>query len=447
MVFSSLIFIYAFLPACILIYNIAPGIRYKNIALLAVSLAFYALGEPVCVFLLIAASAAAFGFAGLVEKYRGTGRAKAAMIASVAVNVAVLAAFKYLPLGLDLPIGISFYTFRILTYTVDVYLGKAPVRRSFYKFLLYVSLFPQLSAGPIVRYTDMEAQLSERKTTYEGFASGALVFVCGLAKKVLLADYADKIVGILLPNAARAGTAGTWFGMLVFAFQIYFDFSGYSDMAIGLGNMFGFNVNKNFDYPYISKSVTEFWRRWHISLGAFFRDYVYIPLGGNRRAHMRNILIVWALTGLWHGKSWNFALWGLYYGVLLIAEKHIFARIKLGVPAFLRRLCTFVAALIGWVLFYNTEMRGIAAAFGAMFIYRPMDITIAQTVADNMAFAIVCLVAASPLPKNAYLKFAASVKKPIFAVIFEPLYTVATLLVCTGALVGASYSPFLYFKF
>ena len=337
MVFSSLIFLYLFLPACVILYFLRPSISYKNWVLVIFSLIFYAWGEPVYVLVLVFSALVNYFFGRLIGDTTSRRRAKGLMIGSVVFNLVLLGYFKYIGflvenlnlLGLHLPvpqvalpIGISFYTFQTLSYVIDVYRGQVSVQRSYRDFLLYVSLFPQLIAGPIVRYSEIEPQMAVRKINYSSIFYGVLRFSIGLGKKVLIANYAGNIATQMLDgNLATSTTLGGWLGILMYTFQIYFDFSGYSDMAIGLGRMFGFRYAENFDLPYTSHSITEFWRRWHISLGSFFRDYVYIPLGGNRRHQILNLLIVWTLTGLWHGASWNFALWGLYSEIARFLEK------------------------------------------------------------------------------------------------------------------------------
>ncbi|MDR3277246.1 MAG: MBOAT family protein [Oscillospiraceae bacterium] len=448
-----------------MLYYLTPSLRVKNYVLLAASLLFYALGEPVYILLMVFASFSAFFFA----KRIAARRTKLLLAASVAVNVSCLFFFKYFPLFLEtanaavhlnlrvpqlaLPIGISFYTFQILTYTIDIYYGKTPVQKSFLTFLLYVSLFPQLIAGPIVRYSDVEAQLGARTLTVEKFARGVTCFVCGLAKKVILADYAGKIADSLL-TGAQPSTLGAWVGILMYTFQIYFDFSGYSDMAIGLGRMFGFEYAKNFDYPYISKSITEFWRRWHMSLGTFFRDYVYIPLGGNKKHQMLNIAAVWILTGFWHGASWSFALWGAYFGALIIAEKYVFQKIRIKLPAAARWLYCFLAVAVGWNIFYFTDLTKMALSFRAMFSYIPADGFLAvMTAKENAAFLLVCLFASMPAAKTLYargldfLRGKSASAAGLLEAALPPAYTVCLLAACSAILAGSSFSPFLYFRF
>ena len=338
MVFSSLTFLQGFLPCVLVIYFLAPK-KAKNTVLFLFSLLFYAWGEPIYVGLMLFSTVLDYCCGRAVEKHRGTSSAKIGLLVSVIVNLTLLCLFKYtdflistinsifgasIPLlNLPLPIGISFYTFQTMSYTIDVYRGNAKAQKNILSFGAYVSLFPQLIAGPIVRYQTIADQLEERIHSFDKFAEGIRRFVCGLGKKVLLANN----IGLLwntISQSSELTVVSAWLGITAFAFQIYFDFSGYSDMAIGLGKMFGFDFLENFDHPYCSKSVTEFWRRWHISMGTWFRDYVYIPLGGNRRGlaiQLRNIAIVWLLTGFWHGASWNYVLWGVFYGCILIIEK------------------------------------------------------------------------------------------------------------------------------
>ena len=347
MVFSSLVFLFIFFPVTLFFYFIVKNDKVKNIVLVIASLIFYSWGEPVWVCLLIFSSILDYTVSLGIEKYRGKKITKLFIALSVVINLGLLAAFKYsgffistlngifrlslhVP-AFSLPIGISFYTFQTMSYSLDVYKGDVKAQKSFINFLMFVSLFPQLIAGPIVRYSDIDTQIDHRTVTIDGFAKGMTRFMAGLGKKVLIANYAGSLAESLLANVDNAAVMSVWVGVLFYAFQIYFDFSGYSDMAIGLGRMFGFDYPENFKYPYISTSITDFWRRWHITLSSFFRDYVYIPLGGNRVSLPRQILnlfIVWGLTGLWHGASWNFVIWGLYYFVFLCLEKFVFKKFK-----------------------------------------------------------------------------------------------------------------------
>lgn len=340
MVFSSLTFLCIFLPAVLLLYNISRNTLYRNIVITVASLVFYAWGDPTSLVLLIAASFVNFILAIIMDRYHGFKRAKVFLIIAVVLDVAMLGVFKYaaffagtinslfhlsIPVpDMILPLGISFYTFQMISYVVDVYRNESRAQKSYLKFLMFVSMFPKVSSGPIVRYPAIEKSLAKRQVRATDFAQGSKRFIMGLGKKVILADYAGEAASLLLGGATHATTGSAWLGIIFYTFQLYFDFSGYSDMAIGIGRMLGFTFQENFNYPYISRSVTDFWRRWHMSLSSFFRDYIYIPLGGNRRLQMRNIFVVWILTGLWHGASWNFVIWGLYYGALLVIEKLLF---------------------------------------------------------------------------------------------------------------------------
>ena len=376
MVFSSLTFLLCFLPCVLLVYFLVPK-KAKNATLFAFSLLFYAWGEPVYVGLMIFSTVLDYCCGRAVEKYRGTPKAKIGLLVSVIVNLSLLCLFKYtdffigtvngilgcnIPLlNLPLPIGISFYTFQTMSYTIDVYRGDAKVQKNIISFGAYVSLFPQLIAGPIVRYQTIADRINERTHSFDKFGEGVKRFVCGLGKKVLLANN----IGLLWSTVSKADgitAVSAWIGIIVFAFQIYFDFSGYSDMAIGLGKMFGFDFLENFDYPYCSKSITEFWRRWHISMGTWFRDYVYIPLGGNRKGlavQLRNTAVVWLLTGFWHGASWNYVLWGVFYGAILIFEEFFLLNKLKKAPAFVGRLYTLFCVAAGWVLFTVEDLYGL----------------------------------------------------------------------------------------
>ncbi|GHV09191.1 alginate regulatory protein [Clostridia bacterium] len=463
MVFASLPFLYVFLPAALLLYFAMPKLKAKNYMLILLSLLFYAFGEPIWVALLVVSALTDY-VNGLIIGSKPKGkRAKFALISSLVVNLGLLAAFKYLNLlfgtlgwligtempysSLVMPIGISFYTFQTLSYTIDVYRGKADVQRSFTSFLLFVALFPQLIAGPILRYTELARQLENRRSTLKGAAEGFTRFLFGLGKKVLIANFAGSTADMILKaDLNDASTLAVWIGITCYAFQIYFDFSGYSDMALGLGKIFGFEYGENFNYPYISRSITDFWRRWHISLGKFFRDYVYIPLGGNRKRQLLNIFIVWFLTGLWHGASWNFVLWGLYYGVLLAIEKFIIKPLfpKLSQRWFMIPV-TFILTLLGWVFFYFTDLSKAFEAFRAMFGmgHALSDATAMIYLRNNIPLLIVAIIGATPLPKGiSYVIREGSAKSLIGAALGLLL-----LLGATIALVGDSYNPFLYFRF
>ena len=471
MVFSSLNFMYLFLPICMLLYFILHGIKARNYLLLAMSLLFYAWGEPKWIILMIMTTLIDYGAGLLVDQYRGQKLAKWALAGSVVITLSFLAVFKYLgffnqnlnqifgaelPTQIfNLPIGISFYTFQAITYVVDVYRGKAQVQRSYANLLLYVALFPQLIAGPIVRYTDIAAQLENREMTLPGFSKGITRFVTGLGKKVLLANIAGQVATSLIGgDLSKASVLGAWLGIFAYTFQIYFDFSGYSDMAIGLGHMFGFTYVENFNYPYISKSITEFWRRWHISLSTFFRDYVYIPLGGNRRHQLRNMFIVWALTGLWHGASWNFVLWGLYYFVFLAIEKLFLGKFLEKLPAVVRHVYALFIIVIGWVFFYFDDVSRLGQMLKLMFGFSgqagvlPTDTVLLKNHLVFFLVAIIACIPVSKLVKALLIRF--SRKGPVqesLAGAAGILYDIALLFFSTAALVGASYNPFLYFRF
>lgn len=462
---------YLFLPICLLLYFILHGIEARNYLLLVMSLLFYAWGEPKWIILMIVTTLIDYGAGLLVDQYRGQKLAKWALAGSVVITLSFLAVFKYLgffnqnlnqifgaelPTQIfNLPIGISFYTFQAITYVVDVYRGKAQVQRSYANLLLYVALFPQLIAGPIVRYTDIAAQLENREMTLPGFSKGITRFVTGLGKKVLLANIAGQVATSLIGgDLSKASVLGAWLGIFAYTFQIYFDFSGYSDMAIGLGHMFGFTYVENFNYPYISKSITEFWRRWHISLSTFFRDYVYIPLGGNRRHQLRNMFIVWALTGLWHGASWNFVLWGLYYFVFLAIEKLFLGKFLEKLPAVVGHAYALFIIVVGWVFFYFDDVSRLGQMLKLMFGFSgqagvlPTDTVLLKNHLVFFLVAIIACIPVSKLVKALLIRFSrkGSVQESL-AGAAGILYDVALLFFSTAALVGASYNPFLYFRF
>ena len=393
------------------------------------------------------------------------GLARFIFILSVILNLGLLGFFKYagfigetlnmvmpflnIPiLEIALPIGISFYTFQTMSYTIDVYKNTVKVQKNIITFGTYVSLFPQLIAGPIVRYEDVAEQLMHRKETLQGFTDGVKLFLIGLSKKVLLANEMGNLWDAVRESGTQSGALGSWVGIIAYTFQIYFDFCGYSEMAMGLGKMFGFDFLKNFDYPYISKSITEFWRRWHISLGTWFREYVYIPLGGNRKGLYRqiiNIAVVWFLTGLWHGASWNFILWGLYFGVLLMIEKLFMLKVLKKAPAIISHIYSIIIILFGWVLFYfeNLNEMGIflARMFGSDGFMMSGDISV--KIISYIPLLIVSAITSTPLISKLYHKIKS---KPILYVI-DNAGCVLALLLCTAALVSSDYNPFLYYKF
>ncbi len=459
MVFSSNIFLFFFLPAALALYYLAPR-RARNGVLLAVSLFFYGWGEPVFLALMVFTIAANYGWGLVIAARRERDLpSRWALACAVVTDLGLLGVFKYagffartlrtlpflraLPVPeIVLPIGISFYIFQSMSYVIDLYRGRAAVQKSFVRFGAYVSMFPQLIAGPIVRYRDVAEQLEQRRETLAGFSSGVAVFILGLAKKLLLANQMGAMWEAL---QAGQGALGAWAGMLAYSLQIYFDFSGYSDMAIGLGRMLGFEFLKNFDYPYISRSVTEFWRRWHISLSSWFREYVYIPLGGNRRGlgrQLLNILIVWALTGLWHGASWNFVLWGLYYALLLIAEKLFLLRLGERLPALLRHAFLLLAVGLGWMLFYFEDLGALAAFLGRLVSGSGTDAHTQNLLLAYLPVTMAACLAATPLGAKLYKKARGPAAE---AAGFAGL--LCLLLLCMGALATQSYNPFIYFRF
>lgn len=465
MVFSSLIFLFVFLPITLALYYLTPK-RFRNLTLFIVDLVFYSWGEPMLVVLMMVSVVINYVSGILIAVNREKkGLAKLFFIISIILNLGLLGFFKYvgfigetinfvLPflnvpvLEIALPIGISFYTFQTMSYTIDVYRNTVKMQKNFITFGTYVSLFPQLIAGPIVRYEDVAEQLMNRKETLAQFTSGVKLFLIGLAKKVLMANEAGVLWDSIRESGASAGALGAWAGIIAYTFQIYFDFSGYSDMAIGLGRMFGFEFMKNFDHPYISKSVTEFWRRWHISLGTWFREYVYIPLGGNRKGLPRqilNIAVVWFLTGLWHGASWNFILWGVYFGVLLMIEKLFFLKVLKKAPAFIGHIYAIIVFVFGWVLFYFEDMGEmgvfISRLFGADGFMPTSDV--GALLISYIPFLLIAGIASTPLAVWLYGK----VKSKPALYVFDTAACCASLVVCTASLVSSAYNPFLYFKF
>ena len=469
MVFSSLLFLYAFLPVCLLLYFLVPGLKGKNIVLLCASLVFYAWGEPVYVFLMLAVAALNWGFGLLLEKRPE----KLWLALCVALNLASLVVFKYAGFlvencnalfgtafrvpQISLPIGISFYTFQALSYSVDVYRKDVGAQRSYWKFLLYVSMFPQLIAGPIVRYLDVAAQIESRESDPENVFRGVTRFCVGLGKKVLLADHVGQVADQLLGGSfTGATTLSIWLGALMYMFQIYFDFSGYSDMAIGLGRIFGFRYMENFKLPYASKSISEFWRRWHISLSSFFRDYVYIPLGGNRKHVYLNLFIVWALTGLWHGASWNFVLWGLYFFVLLCIGRLLKKQLP-KIPKPVRHILTLLLILISWNVFYHTDLGRLRESFAIFFGFAGSGFTSETTnmlLRNNLPLIAICAVGCSAIPQftgNVVGLLCAEKREDgIGHKVYAGLtfvFDLALLALATISLAGSSYNAFLYFRF
>lgn len=467
MVFSSLVFLLRFLPVTILLYKIAPNIRIKNIVLIVSSLFFYAWGEPVWVILLIYSSLIDFVCGGLAGKYQNTNKGKLFMTISLVLNLSLLVFFKYgnffvdnvnallgiqIPnSGIALPIGISFYTMQTISYTIDAYRGKVKVQKSFLNFLLFVSMFPQLVAGPIVRYEDIEDQLADRRTSLQDVYSGIMRFVLGLAKKTLIANYAGSLaVTFLDGDLLSQSTPYVWFGLLCFTFQIYFDFSGYSDMAIGLGRVFGFRFPENFNHPYISQSITDFWRRWHMTLSGFFKDYVYIPLGGNRRFQYRNIIIVWILTGLWHGASWNFVIWGLYFAVILVMEKTFMLKALQKVPRALRITYSFLLVLFGFNFFYFEDFSRNLEALQVMFGFRGVAFSIldvGQLLINYLPFIAVCVICAAPTKEFILSKIRKRRLPTGVLAAGAAVCTAVALVLSMAAIMSSSYNPFIYFRF
>ncbi len=465
MVFSSLPFLFGYLPVVLAVLKLAP-LHARNFCLFLVSLIFYGWSEPVYIVIMLISTFVDYYNGRMVDKYRDDRKkAKRFVWFSVIFNLSLLGFFKYAdffilnlqalglplsPLNLSLPVGISFYTFQTMSYPIDVYRTQAPVQKSVVSFGAYVTLFPQLIAGPIVRYKDIAEQLDHRQETADQFALGVQRFVAGLAKKVLLANSIGALWDTIsaLP-ASEMSVAAAWLGIIAFAFQIYFDFSGYSDMAIGLGKMLGFEFLENFNYPYISRSITEFWRRWHISLSTWFRDYVYIPLGGSRHGRgkqIRNLMIVWLLTGFWHGASWNFMLWGIYFGVILILEKFVLKPILERLPKVLQHGYALVLILLGWVLFAFTDLDAGLTYLKTMFGWGSVSLINARTLfylRDYGLLLIIMILASTPLGHQLY-------ETKIRGHRWEgamPLLIAAGLILCTAYLVDASYNPFLYFRF
>lgn len=464
MVFSSLIFIFVYLSIVMTVYYIMPK-KGRNLFLFIVSLVFYGYGEPIFVVLMIFSVATNYIFGILIDKTQeNRKKAKVLIVLNVIINLALLGFFKYASFFVDtlklipafggletpeipLPIGISFYTFQTMSYTIDVYRGNCKVQKNFVALGAYVALFPQLIAGPIVRYVDVEHQLTHRKENWDLFNRGVKLFLVGMAKKVLFANQFGLLWAQLKPDT-ESGIAGAWIGIIAFTLQIYFDFSGYSDMACGLGNMFGFQFLKNFDFPYVSKSITEFWRRWHMSLGTWFREYVYIPLGGNRCSkarHIFNLMTVWFLTGLWHGASWNFVLWGVYFGVLLILEKYFISKLLNKLPAIISHLYALFFIILGWAIFDFTDMSAMGGYIKAMFSLDNGFISAdaLPVVLGYLPLLVAGGFASLPVARRLILK--------LFSVkggwILEGVACVAVLILCIASLVSSSYNPFLYFRF
>ena len=462
MLFTSISFLYYFLPIVLIIYFIMPN-KYRNFLLFVSSMFFYFYGEPKYIILMLLEILIAYFGAIIIDKTKN----KTIFIFTILIHVLLLCFFKYTDflitninsifktnislLRISLPIGISFYTFQIISYVVDVYKGKVSVQKSFIRLATYVSLFPQLIAGPIVRYETIEEELKTRSHNFENFAEGARRFTIGLAKKVLIAN----ILGELCTNfdSSSKSIIFYWLFSISYMLQIYFDFSAYSDMAIGLGRIFGFHFLENFNYPYISKSITEFWRRWHISLSSWFKDYVYIPLGGNRVGKiklLRNILIVWLLTGFWHGASWNFIVWGLMFGIILIIEKLWFNKYLEKLPNILKRIYVLFIVMISFIIFRADNLSEAFKIINGLFGFNK-DVFINEITIYNLknyfVVILIAILAATPILKNLIIKLKKNKKANYLINLLEPFYIVFLLIIVTAYLIDNSYNPFLYFRF
>ena len=462
MVFSSTVFLFGFLPLFLLIYYIKPN----NITLLLFSLLFYSWGEPVYVCMMIFSTILDYTCGRLVEKYRGTLKAKIFLIISVFTNLGLLVVFKYsgfvvetinnvfntsVSIGaLPLPIGISFYTFQTMSYTIDVYRGDVKAQKNIITFGAFVSLFPQLIAGPIVRYKTIAEQLESRRISIDNICDGVERFIIGFIKKVIFANQMAQLADTILQNPDYKFLV-TWLGAVAYMLQIYYDFSGYSDMAIGLGKMLGFQFDENFNYPYESKSITEFWKKWHISLSSWFRDYVYIPLGGNRVGRGRqvfNMLIVWSLTGIWHGASWNFVIWGLYYFVLLVLEKYVFKRVMKKIPVVFKWIFTALLVLLGWVIFYYYNLSELWGTFGSLFSFsiKGDDFNIIKMFLTSYAmYMIPAIIFQFPVFRKFRNMIFTRKNNVVKILYYVGLLAVGFIAVCF--LVKSTYNPFIYFRF
>ncbi|SHK45123.1 alginate O-acetyltransferase complex protein AlgI [Hathewaya proteolytica DSM 3090] len=466
MLFSSITFLYYFLPVLLLIYFIAPK-RAKNIVLLSASLLFYFWGEPIYVLLMLCTTMVGYVCGLLIEKYRGKVGSKIALLTSLIVGIGSLMIFKYTDffintingtlgtsiklLEIALPIGISFYTFQILSYTIDLFKGDVMVQRSFVSFATYVTLFPQLIAGPIVRYSDVAKEIDNRSTNLHDLSSGISRFVMGLGVKILIANELGKLCEIY-KNSHERSLLFVWMYVIAYSLHIYFDFSGYSHMAIGLGRIFGFHFPENFNYPYISKSITEFWRRWHISLGTWFRDYVYIPLGGNKVSLIRNlfnITLVWFLTGFWHGAGWTFIIWGLYFAAFLMIEKFVLKKVFSKMPSIILHLYTILVISFGWVIF---DAQNVNSAFSIMKNMMGIGINGLAGVESLYYFRsyvgvfIVAIIGCTPIPSYLIKKIRCG-RQGNVVLILQPVFVLLLMVAITAYLVDGSFNPFIYFRF
>ena len=479
MVFSTSIFIYLFLPITLLIYYIAPK-KSKNFIILLSGLVFYSWGEPIYVVVMLISTMIDY-FAGLVMNHFEGKKLprKICLIVSVVMNLGLLGVFKYsgfiaeninaiagsqiidinnmnffgidfLPMNM-LPIGISFFTFQSMSYTIDLYMGNVKVQKNPISFAAFVTLFPQIVAGPIVRYIDVAEQLKKRNESIEHFAQGVWRFSIGLGKKVILANTIGELFDTISNSAqSELSVVASWLGIIAYTFQIYFDFSGYSDMAIGLGKIFGFTYCENFNYPYISKSATEFWRRWHMSLGSFFRDYVYIPLGGNRKRQLLNIFVVWFLTGFWHGASWNFIIWGLYFGTIIYLEKKVFFKFTKKLPQVIQWFFAMIVIMVGWAIFYYVDLNSLGTFLKALVGLNNNPLysdTLPITFMSNVTFVVLCIIASTPVPKMLFQKLNDNKVVNGNLDFVQIIFNVSLIFCIISMLVGESYNPFLYYRF
>lgn len=471
MVFSDLFFIYVFIPLFLILYFFNKKLPVKNTIIIIFSLIFYSWGACAFVPLILISSLVDYFLGLFIERQNGKKTAVIGVVISLVVNLGILMTFKYsgfivtnindifnisIPVpNITLPIGISFYTFQTITYIIDVYKGRTKAQHNYFYYLMYLAMFFQLVAGPIVRYDTIAKEITERETSVADFSNGLNRFVFGLGKKILIANTLGSLVYLNIGQTpVPSSVFSAWFGIIMFSLQIYFDFSGYSDMAIGLGLMCGFHFNENFNYPYISKSASEFWRRWHISLGSFFRDYVYIPMGGNKKHQILNLAVVWFLTGLWHGASWNFVLWGLYFGVIIILEKLFLGKILEKIPSFFSHLYSIFIFVIGWTLFYFTDIKTFATYIKSMFGANniPLIDEVSKShLMNNLFIIIIAIILCTPVYKVISQKLD-SIEHNNNAIIIArqsagTILTVALLILSSVMLVGETFNPFLYFRF
>jgi alginate O-acetyltransferase complex protein AlgI len=475
MVFASLIFLFIFLPINLFLYYCTRNKQWRNLCLIVLSLCFYGWGEPIWISLLLFSAIVDYANARFIDKYRGTKWAKIGIVSTLTINLGLLATFKYNAFivenvnslfgtsftapGYGLPIGISFYTFQTISYVVDVYRGTVKSQKNFIRFLMYVSLYFPLVAGPIVRYAHVSHEIENREEKLSDFSQGIARFCIGLFKKVILSNFAAELVRkymgdhsdpLTTAGLSDLSTGGAWVGLLMYALHIYFDFSGYSDMAIGLARMFGFHLHENFKYPYTATSATDFWRRWHISLGSFFRDYLYFPLGGNRKYVYRNLFIVWFLTGLWHGASWNFIFWGLYYCLFIALEKAFLLKWLEKIPRFLVHFYALLVIIPGWVIFYFTDTAVLAGYFKKLFSFGSGNLwnaDITNDITTNLYWMVVAIILCMPVYHKVRDGIELKFRKPA---VFQGLtiaMSLAFLFVGVAYLVGKSYNPFIYFRF